>query len=123
MTEKEYTIACNAGLIYSKEPVQIEALTDMEQRIFLAAMERYKKICKHVDKVYEKPYEDGLELVCNEVEKKVKKALCTTADVVEVVRCKYCESYDDYGMWCDYNDIRINDHGFCSNGERRESHA
>lgn len=121
MTEKEYTMACNAGLIYPKETVQIEAFTNMEQRIFLVAMCREKIICKNVDELF--PDGENLVRICEDIERKVKKTLWTTADVVEVVRCKDCESYDDCAMWCDYNDIRINDHGFCSNGERRESHA
>lgn len=58
--------------IYSK----IEPLTDKEQRIFLAAIERERKICKEVDDQYmHEPYEVLLTKVCSEIERKVKKAL------------------------------------------------
>lgn len=58
--------------IYSK----IEPLTDKEQRIFLAAMEREREICKEVDNQYiHEPYEVLLTKVCSEIERKVKKAL------------------------------------------------
>lgn len=58
--------------IYSK----IEPLTDKEQRIFLAAIERERKICKEVDDHYtHEPYEVLLTEVCGEIERKVKKAL------------------------------------------------
>lgn len=55
---------------------KIEPLTDKEQRIFLAAMEREREICKEVDNQYtHEPYEILLTKVCSEIERKVKKAL------------------------------------------------
>lgn len=49
-------------------PAQPEPLTDKEQRIFLAAMGREEKVCKH---------KDSLVRVCHEIERKVKGALWT----------------------------------------------
>lgn len=55
---------------------KIEPLTDKEQRIFLAAMGRERKVCKEVDDQYtHEPYEVLLTKVCSEIERKVKKAL------------------------------------------------
>ena len=55
---------------------KIEPLTDKEQRIFLAAIERERKVCKEVDDQYtHEPYEVRLTKVCSEIERKVKKAL------------------------------------------------
>ncbi len=55
-----------------------EPLTDGEQRIFLAAMDREKAICKEVDAhcpaVY-KSNQDSLVRTCNEIERKVKNTL------------------------------------------------
>ena len=54
--------------------IQIELLTDKEQRIFLAAMERERKVCKEVDAQYvHEPYEVLLTKVCDEIKRKVKK--------------------------------------------------
>lgn len=61
----------------SAEP---ESLTDKEQRIFLSAMERERKVCRQVDEEWRnirEPYEDSLVHVCNEIERKVKGALWT----------------------------------------------
>lgn len=56
--------------------IDIEPLTDKEQRIFLAAMERERKICKEVDDLYvHKPYEVLLIKVCDEIKRKVKEVL------------------------------------------------
>lgn len=58
--------------------VQQEPLTDMEQRIFLAAMAKEEKVCKEMQK--EMPDTLGLldlVKVCREIERKVKKALWT----------------------------------------------
>ena len=53
-----------------------EPLTDKEQRIFLAAMGRERKVCKEVDDQYtHEPYEVMLTKVCSEIEPKVKAAL------------------------------------------------
>lgn len=55
---------------------KIEPLTDKEQRIFLAAMGRERKVCKEVDDQYaHEPYKVLLTKVCSEIERKVKKAL------------------------------------------------
>ena len=57
---------------------QPEPLTDKEQRIFLAAMERERKVCKEVDDQYvHEPYEVLLTKVCDEIERKVKGVLWT----------------------------------------------
>ena len=58
--------------------VRPEPLTDKEQRIFLAAMERERKVCKEVDDQYvHEPYEVLLTKVCDEIERKVKGVLWT----------------------------------------------
>lgn len=55
---------------------RFEPLTDKEQRIFLAAMERERKVCKEVDDQYtHEPYEVLLTKVCDEIKRKVKGAL------------------------------------------------
>lgn len=61
---------------YELPPAQPEPLTDKEQRIFLAAMERERKVCKEVDDQYvHEPYEVLLTKVCDEIKRKVKKVL------------------------------------------------
>lgn len=66
------------GDIKSMPSAQPEPLTDKEQRIFLAAMEREEKVCKEVDRNYvREPYEDSLMRVCKEIRRKVKGALWT----------------------------------------------
>lgn len=58
--------------------VQLEKLTDKEQRIFLSAMGREEKVCEEVDRNYvREPYEDSLMYVCKEIKRKVKGALWT----------------------------------------------
>jgi len=58
--------------------IQPEPLTNKEQRIFLAAMEREEKVCEEVDRNYvREPYEDSLMSVCKEIRRKVKGALWT----------------------------------------------
>lgn len=57
---------------------QTRPLTDIEQRIFLAAMGREEKVCKEVDKEYEDcqdPRNNDLVKVCREITRKVKGAL------------------------------------------------
>lgn len=57
---------------------KIEPLTDIEQRIFLAAIGREEKVCKEVDEKYDntkEPRQLTLVRVCKEIERKVKKAL------------------------------------------------
>lgn len=68
----------SVDLIRKLPSAQPEQLTDKEQRIFLAAMERERKVCKQVDEEWRdcrEPYEDSLVSVCNEIERKVKGAL------------------------------------------------
>lgn len=76
--------SCMASLVEMKlrieklPSVQPKPLTDEEQRIFLRAMEREEKVCKHVDNVYNNSYEDSLVRTCHEITRKVKGALWTT---------------------------------------------
>ena len=46
-------------------------------------------------------------------------------DVVQVVRCKDCKYYADYGRVCDcvkYEGMNLpNDNDFCSHGERKDN--
>lgn len=56
---------------------QPESLTDIEQRIFLAAMGREEKLCKKADEEYYGIDNINLVRVCREIERKVKKALWT----------------------------------------------
>ena len=68
------------GEIEQLPPIQpeIEPLTDKEQRIFLAAMGRERKVCKEVDDQYtHEPYEVLMTKVCDEIKRKVKGALWT----------------------------------------------
>lgn len=72
-----YISAEELGKLPSAEP---EALTDKEQRIFLAAMSREEKVCKQVDEECRdcrEPYEDSLVRTCHEIIRKVKGALWT----------------------------------------------
>ena len=65
-------------LLEGLSSAQPEPLTDKEQRIFLAAMEREEKVCEEVDRNYvREPYEDSLMQVCKEIRRKVKGALWT----------------------------------------------
>lgn len=58
-----------------KLPV-VEPLTDAEQRIFLAAMERELEVCKEVDnETVREAYETSLVNVCKEIKRKVMGAL------------------------------------------------
>lgn len=57
-----------------------EPLTDIEQRMFLAAMSREEKVCKQVEddcRDCREPYEDSLVRICHEIIRKVKGALWT----------------------------------------------
>ena len=77
-------IHCNTDCTNTKceshplSPALPEPLTDKEQRIFLAAMEREEKVCKQVDEECRdcrEPYEDSLVRICHEITRKVKGAL------------------------------------------------
>ena len=55
---------------------QPEPLTDAEQRIFLAAMERELKVCKEIDsETVREAYEVSLTKICKEIKRKVMGAL------------------------------------------------
>lgn len=58
-------------------PVQPEKLTDIEQRIFLAAMSKEEKVCREVDKEPSEADCINLMRVCKSIERKVKGALWT----------------------------------------------
>ena len=63
---------------------QPEQLTDKEQRIFLAAMDREEKVCKQVDencRGCREACEDSLVKTCHEIIRKVKGALWTYTSV------------------------------------------
>ena len=53
----------------------LKPLTDKEQRIFLKAMSRERKVCREVDEQCEGDI--SLVKVCDEIERKVKGALWT----------------------------------------------
>lgn len=56
--------------------LEIELLTDTEQRIFLKAISRERNVCQLVDDTYESYGIDSNVLlveVCNSIERKVKK--------------------------------------------------
>ena len=82
----------------------IEQLTDIEQRIFLAAMAREEKVCKQTDdecRNCRAPYEDSLVKICHEITRKVKGALWTATPAdVQPVR---------HGHWIFKTDRRIVD--------------
>ena len=74
--DKLGTDLAQLGTNLAEVGTKIEPLTDKEQRIFLAAMGRERKVCKEVDEQYtHEPYEVLLTKVCSEIERKVKKAL------------------------------------------------
>ena len=54
--------------------LEIELLTDTEQRIFLKAINREREVCKKVDDEYSDDDSKVLLVkVCNSIERKVKK--------------------------------------------------
>ena len=57
-------------------PADDKPFTDAEQRIFLTAMAREKKWCKQVDEEWPDS-DESLVHVCEEIERKVKRALWT----------------------------------------------
>jgi len=67
----------NCSVIEAIKALEPEPLTDEEQRIFLAAMEREEKICREADEKfpYKMPYEESMVSVCRSIKKKVKKTL------------------------------------------------
>lgn len=78
-TKEEVSVINIAKSMVSVRPsAKPEPLTDKEQRIFLAAMEREEKVCEEVDRKYiREPYEDSLMRICKEIRRKVKGALWT----------------------------------------------
>jgi hypothetical protein len=64
----------NEALDLAIKALEIELLTDTEQRIFLKAINREREVCQKVDDEYS---EDDSKLslveVCNSIERKVKK--------------------------------------------------
>ena len=61
-----YTMAIKA--------LEIELLTDIEQRIFLKAINREREVCQKVDDKYsDDDSKVSLVRVCNSIERKVKK--------------------------------------------------
>lgn len=62
--------------------IQIESLTDYEQRIFLSAMEKERMVCEKLtnewnDMKLDVPCPVNLLQLCDEVERKVKETLWT----------------------------------------------
>lgn len=56
------------------EALEIELLTDTEQRIFLKAINREREVCQKVDDEYsDNDSKISLVKVCNSIERKVKK--------------------------------------------------
>ena len=54
--------------------LEIELLTDTEQRIFLKAISREREVCRKVDDEYaDDDSKISLVKVCNSIERKVKK--------------------------------------------------
>lgn len=54
--------------------LEIELLTDKEQRIFLKAINREREVCRKVDDEYsDNDSKVSLVKVCNSIERKVKK--------------------------------------------------
>ena len=54
--------------------LEIELLTDKEQRIFLKAINREREVCQRVDDEYsDEDSKVSLVKVCNSIERKVKK--------------------------------------------------
>ena len=63
-----------------KELLTVEPLTDEEQRLFLTAIDKEKKLCKNIEEIWEQlnlSSNDDIDLVkaCEEIERKVKKTL------------------------------------------------
>lgn len=77
---EQYIVEKCIDALNSVQSAEMEFLTDKEQRIFLSAMERERKVCRQVDEEWRnlrEPYEDSLVHVCNEIERKVKGSLWT----------------------------------------------
>lgn len=72
--EWEYPMDYAAAFDRAIEALEVEPLTDTEQRIFLAAMTKEEKVCKEV---CADGSDGGVNLVavCHRIERKVKRAL------------------------------------------------
>lgn len=60
--------------------------------------------------IYETVYNDFAEVLYS----------IPTADVVEVVRCKYCINYNKNYSKCTLNSIHLDENGFCSYGTKMD---
>lgn len=60
--------------------------------------------------IYETVYNDFAEVLYS----------IPTADVVEVVRCKYCINYNKNYSKCTLNGIHLDENGFCSYGTKMD---
>ena len=64
----------NEAIDMAIKALEIELLTDTEQRIFLKAMSREREVCQKVDDEYSDDDSTvSLVKVCNSIERKVKK--------------------------------------------------
>ena len=64
----------NEAIDLAIKALEIELLTDTEQRIFLKAINREREVCKKVDDEYSDDDSKVLLVkVCNSIERKVKK--------------------------------------------------
>ena len=71
---QEYDAKGIAALNMAIKALEIELLTDTEQRIFLSAMNRERKVCRMIDEIgYIDDSKIKLVWVCNSIERKVKK--------------------------------------------------
>ena len=86
----------------------------MAEKKFIDADELRRRV-KEKTNPYGKPtldYESGVK-VLNMIDE------APAADVVEVVRCKDCNSYNGHGF-CLYHAEIVNDDDYCPCGERKE---
>lgn len=68
------TYTTNEALDMAIKALEIELLTDSEQRIFLTAMSREREVCRKVDdECQNNDSKVSLVRVCNSIERKVKK--------------------------------------------------
>lgn len=70
ITHKELDEALEMAI----QAMEVELLTDAEQRIFLKAINREREVCQKVDDEYsDNDSKVSLVKVCNSIERKVKK--------------------------------------------------
>ena len=71
---QEYDAEGIEALNMAIKALEIELLTDTEQRIFLKAINREREVCQKVDDEYaDDDSKVSLVKVCNSIERKVKK--------------------------------------------------